>query len=648
MPSMRLNRLRLEALEDRCLLAIAVWITPGEGSWFQGSNWRDGRIPGPGDDVVITQPGAVVRFSPLAERGETDNIELNSLICTERMVITNGTISVASTASIHQLTLLNGTLASNASLSFTGEVQWLGGTLSAAHSIDFFGMTTARSSLLKTFDTPTVNNFGFWLWSQGEIRDREETVFVNKPGSICRFEGGLQFRLDGLNYGRWVFESSTLITLPRFENYGHLTLARGQLRVTTFEQYDGSLWLLGGGLYTALTATLFRGTLLGSGRIDGSVLNLGARFALGGATLEITGDYLHGEQAVLEVSLSGPARAGRFDQLIVRGLATIRGALELLILPPDLGINNRYPILQAGVLQGRFANFDRQPFADVTLIQQVRTTSIAILAFVPEDRIAEVIASRNSQIYNVNPFGDNLSPINSGDLLAEVLASSATGILLANENATNLDTAGALFASTVDNGSQLRVYTLLGSGDALVAARSQPLVSSIDRVASGRGMESSGSTEQLAQELQAMLLPPELELPAEEDLFSSRDLVQEMLLTRRGRTTLLPQGGTQGGLIAAAIPGTEAEGEARPEERSTFSNQFLDPLLLRHQADDLPEEVPSLVIPLLDNLQSMFSSEDVVWLALSLLVGGVTWPLLDDQRKLCSGPGKLPSRTSRQ
>src|SRR5205085_2322936 len=52
-------RPRVEPLEDRTVPSTVTWTNPSGGDWDTPGNWSGGAVPGAGDDVVISQPGAV-------------------------------------------------------------------------------------------------------------------------------------------------------------------------------------------------------------------------------------------------------------------------------------------------------------------------------------------------------------------------------------------------------------------------------------------------------------------------------------------------------------------------------------------------------------------------------------------------------------
>src|SRR5262245_3841678 len=99
--------LRLEALEDRTLLAVVRWINPAGGEWNVPGNWNTGALPGPDDDVVIDVPGAAVTVTHPAGASS-----ILSLVSNEKLTLSGGTLRVGGSAQVNNtFTLANGTLA---------------------------------------------------------------------------------------------------------------------------------------------------------------------------------------------------------------------------------------------------------------------------------------------------------------------------------------------------------------------------------------------------------------------------------------------------------------------------------------------------------------------------------------------------------
>jgi hypothetical protein len=124
------TRPRLEALEDRCLLATFYWILNGDGDFNVAANWDRHAVPGPGDDANIVPSGITVTSAVYNT--------VNSLTCQARLDVTSGTFSVAdviTNTSINQLILASGS---------TFQVN--GGTASLTHGSDISGSFNVLAS----------------------------------------------------------------------------------------------------------------------------------------------------------------------------------------------------------------------------------------------------------------------------------------------------------------------------------------------------------------------------------------------------------------------------------------------------------------------------------------------------------------------
>jgi hypothetical protein len=122
----RIGRYRvLERLEDRTLLATAVWdgtgvlldsqgnvIRTADGtSWEDNLNWVGDTLPAPGDDVMIPNVPAtsVVRLS-------SGNWSINSLVSDEPFSFGGGTLDVNSTVQVNNTFAMNGGILENATV----------------------------------------------------------------------------------------------------------------------------------------------------------------------------------------------------------------------------------------------------------------------------------------------------------------------------------------------------------------------------------------------------------------------------------------------------------------------------------------------------------------------------------------------------
>ena len=105
-----LRHLAFEVMEPRVLLAVVSWAVDASGFWDVAANWVDNqgvhRVPGPGDDVVISRSSA----SPT-------------------VTVRSGTITVNSMTSQAPLTLSGGSLAVTTSFQANNTLTLSGGTL---------------------------------------------------------------------------------------------------------------------------------------------------------------------------------------------------------------------------------------------------------------------------------------------------------------------------------------------------------------------------------------------------------------------------------------------------------------------------------------------------------------------------------------
>jgi RHS repeat-associated protein len=126
--------LGLERLEGRCLLTAVSWTGAGDGtSWTNPANWSTNALPGPADDVTISISGnPTIQISSGIQ-------SINSLVTSDLVKLTGGTLQVGTTAQIGaNLTLAGGTI--------------LGGTFSETG-----GAVISLSTSGGTLDGVTVN-----------------------------------------------------------------------------------------------------------------------------------------------------------------------------------------------------------------------------------------------------------------------------------------------------------------------------------------------------------------------------------------------------------------------------------------------------------------------------------------------------------
>lgn len=143
--------------------------------------------------------------------------------------------------------------------------------------------------------------------------------------------------------------------------------------------FAGDTQVLDGTLQTAslqsVRVDILNGaTLIGAGRIAGTVSNRGSTLQVGGAVLAIGGNYTQDDFGRLALNVG--------DRLNVSGTATIDGDLQLIGRRDYVVNNTTYPVLQAANgLQGTFASLSSGPavtFLDATLSYDANTAYVSL------------------------------------------------------------------------------------------------------------------------------------------------------------------------------------------------------------------------------------------------------------------------------
>lgn len=157
------------------------WIGEQDGAWSSPTNWSVGRVPGPGDNVVINNPNAsvVVTVSGIDAR-------VRGLFCTEALVVASGSLTV------HGQADLEGPLTMNpgATLIASGEeARLLASGSATVNGGNFIALKGGQ------IDLPTV--FTYAHASTGNSQTR--TFLAIETGSRIEFAGMTQLR-NGTHY----------------------------------------------------------------------------------------------------------------------------------------------------------------------------------------------------------------------------------------------------------------------------------------------------------------------------------------------------------------------------------------------------------------------------------------------------------------
>ncbi|MFO0846538.1 MAG: hypothetical protein U0797_29915, partial [Gemmataceae bacterium] len=359
--------------------------------------------------------------------------------------------------------------------------------------------------------------------------------------------------------------------------------------------------------------------------------NSGARIAPGGVPLRILGDFTQGPGGTLEEVLAGPAARGLFDRLFVSGTATLAGVLELRLLRPALGANNAYAVLTAAQVIGQFDNAGPLSVPGFTLVQDYEPTALAVVA------VARVAPPRPDDRANVIDDGADSAADPAPGARPEQLANVAAGLtsLLASADVARqlLGNSRPVTAAALSGGGA-PLGAIASGGEPGLAGLSRGAASGGDRGSSGRGVDPAGNGEEEQAETFVLSLP-DPELPPQEEALGARDLAKAMLLGGRTRSALLPQGGSQGAVIATRLAGDEGQGdEAADELKSPYADLLISPLPKRPPPAEPAENGPAQE----EAEQAAVWEEPDGWsLTLAVFGGMVVWLAERRQRKLCSG-----------
>ena len=172
--------------------ATAVFINSAGGNWSTPSNWQNGQLPGPGDNVLIDtgNPSAVITFS-------SGSATVNSLTSFEPLTLSGGTLTINGNVQVNNtFTLAGGTLANATVLAGTAG-QGLtctssGGTLSGVTLDGNLDVTASNAAVgitngLTLNGTATIggnggNGFNFLEFAGSQTLSGSGTVVFGSAG----------------------------------------------------------------------------------------------------------------------------------------------------------------------------------------------------------------------------------------------------------------------------------------------------------------------------------------------------------------------------------------------------------------------------------------------------------------------------------
>jgi fibronectin-binding autotransporter adhesin len=200
----------------------------------------------------------------------------------------------------------------------------------------------------------------FTVFTQGVVQWTAGT-FTLDTGTMLSGEGLFQVAGATVNL-------TDAVTIPNLElDSGELT-GTGDLTITYTLVWTGGVMSgtgatnLAAGSTFSLSGTMdlggrtlnVAGTLSGSGTIIGTVVNSGQMDPVG--ILTIQGDYTQTAQGILTIELDGTTAGADYGQLVVTGLATLDGTLNIELANGYLpNVGDSFDVLLFGSVSGDFA-----------------------------------------------------------------------------------------------------------------------------------------------------------------------------------------------------------------------------------------------------------------------------------------------------
>ncbi|HET7670097.1 MAG TPA: LEPR-XLL domain-containing protein, partial [Burkholderiales bacterium] len=184
-PSALRRRAVFESLEPRILLSVdpltfaptVTWSSNASGFWDVASNWSTGVVPGINDNVLIDKPGNLT----ITVRSGTQSV--NSLLITEGLVVSGGTLAVAAESEAKGTFVLSGGVLGGAGVfNLSGSSTWSDGTMGPGGQTLVTAGATLNITTGSTHDlnARTLVNQGTVGWLGGHMRGGNGAVILNE------------------------------------------------------------------------------------------------------------------------------------------------------------------------------------------------------------------------------------------------------------------------------------------------------------------------------------------------------------------------------------------------------------------------------------------------------------------------------------
>lgn len=344
-------------------MSTDYWTNAAGGDWETASDWSNGAVPGPNDDVVIDLPGSITITH------DTGSDSVHSLTDYQNLVIIGGSSLTVSDTFSENGSLLVDTGSSflvNGTYTETGALTVLaGGSFVAAGSFSNFSGGTLTGG--------TYHIAGTFQFTGAAISTNAATIVLGGPASQIVDEANndalASFASNDAAGSFTILNGRNFSTAGDFSNAGDLTIDAGSSFAVngSYTQTDGITTLSDATLSASGLVDLLGGTLSGTGTINASVQNSGVirvGSSSAGGLITINGDYTQTASGVLVIAIEDdPELAAMglptFDpnpELAISGLATLDGTLQVNVIDGLVSPGDDFWILTYGSVSGAFAN----------------------------------------------------------------------------------------------------------------------------------------------------------------------------------------------------------------------------------------------------------------------------------------------------
>jgi hypothetical protein len=323
------------------------WVGAASGFWDDPLNWSPQTVPGPGDNVTIPATGSPITVTVRA----SVSVASLDLAAPHTLEIEAGN-AVTVTASLQ---LNGGNLAASGPLSVSGDSTWYSpgessvrGTFTNNGTLTITGFNHRLRGVLNNNGTIRHQSGKVYLITEND----QSTTLNNAAPAVYNYisdvtlvmtcasgSGTMTFNNDGTllksaGNGESAISSEGAGCVPAFNNYGAIDVQTGTLRVDLGFTSTGTIHIASNTALNVTVPTSFLflqgGSLTGTGNYYGNLYNSGLISPGASAgKLTINGIYIQDSLGVIQIDLGGLSPGNQYDQLEIKGNATLGGELRI-------------------------------------------------------------------------------------------------------------------------------------------------------------------------------------------------------------------------------------------------------------------------------------------------------------------------------